>query len=73
MMKGEKTVEFRAGPVTVGVSAETPSHPLGGHSDVSAETRGYPLPYNVPAETSAVKTRQHPSQVLLATASSVLV
>jgi hypothetical protein len=44
MRKGEKTVEFRASPVTANVSteanvsAETPNHPLVGHSDVSAET-----------------------------------
>jgi hypothetical protein len=50
MRKGEKRVEFRASPVMANVptepnvsaeanvSAETPSHPLVGHSDVSAET-----------------------------------
>jgi hypothetical protein len=38
MTKGEKTVEFRAGPVTVGVSAGTLNRPLVGRSGVSAAT-----------------------------------
>jgi hypothetical protein len=42
MMKGEKTVEFRANPVTVCVSAETLNCPLVGRSDVSAETCARP-------------------------------